>query len=171
MKKSLPEELTLSITNSLTLFLTNILILSLNNTLCILQRRILVWVAISSSRGSSQPRDGTRISCGSCMGRQILYYCATWEALYFIPNSRNPPASLQNKGDPWPHFPDGAAETRRGGETCRRSHRRILSSSVGFGSQSSWHASPPLPHHLLLGAWAELPGGHRSHCPAAFSPS
>ena len=29
----------------------------------ILQSRILEWVAISSSRGSSQPRDGTHISC------------------------------------------------------------------------------------------------------------
>ena len=33
------------------------------------QARILVWVAISSSRGSSRPRDQTRISCVSCTGR------------------------------------------------------------------------------------------------------
>ena len=32
----------------------------------ILQARILEWVAMPSSRGSSQPRDGTRDSCGSC---------------------------------------------------------------------------------------------------------
>ena len=30
--------------------------------------------AISYSRGSSQPRDQTHISCVSCIGRQILYY-------------------------------------------------------------------------------------------------
>ena len=41
----------------------------------------LEWVAISSSRVSSQPRDRTHISCVSCIGRQILYYCATWKAL------------------------------------------------------------------------------------------
>ena len=41
------------------------------------QARILEWVAISSSRGSSWPRDQTFISC---LGRQILYYWATWEA-------------------------------------------------------------------------------------------
>ena len=35
----------------------------------ILQARILEWVAISSSRGSSQPRDQTHISC---IGKQIL---------------------------------------------------------------------------------------------------
>ena len=29
----------------------------------ILQARILEWVAMPSSRGSSQPRDGTQVSC------------------------------------------------------------------------------------------------------------
>ena len=29
---------------------------------------------------SSQPRDQTCISCISCIGKQILYHCATWEA-------------------------------------------------------------------------------------------
>ena len=46
----------------------------------IFQARISECVAISSSRGSSQPRDGTRAPCISCLGRQILYHCATWEA-------------------------------------------------------------------------------------------
>ena len=45
------------------------------------QARILEWAAISSSRVSSPPRDRTRVSCVSCIGRQILYHCATWEAL------------------------------------------------------------------------------------------
>ena len=40
--------------------------------------RTLEWVAISSSRGSSPPRDQTHISC---IGRQILYCWANWEAL------------------------------------------------------------------------------------------
>ena len=38
----------------------------------ILQARILEWVAISSSSESSRPRDQTRVSCGSCIGRWIL---------------------------------------------------------------------------------------------------
>ena len=46
----------------------------------ILQTRILKWGAISYSRGSSQPRSWTCISCVSCIGRQILYHWATWEA-------------------------------------------------------------------------------------------
>ena len=41
------------------------------------QARILEWVAMSSSRESSRPRDRTRISC---IGRQIHYHWATWEA-------------------------------------------------------------------------------------------
>ena len=41
------------------------------------QARILEWVAISFSRGSSQLRDQT---CVSCTGRWILYHWATWEA-------------------------------------------------------------------------------------------
>jgi len=38
----------------------------------ILQARILDWVAMPSSRGSSQPSDRTRLSCVFCTGRQIL---------------------------------------------------------------------------------------------------
>ena len=41
------------------------------------QARILEWVAISFSKGSSRPRDQTFISC---IGRCILYHCATWKA-------------------------------------------------------------------------------------------
>ena len=39
----------------------------------ILQARILEWVAISYSKGSSWPRDQTPVSCISYTGRQILH--------------------------------------------------------------------------------------------------
>ena len=42
----------------------------------ILQARILEQVAISFNGESSQPRDGTCVSCISCLGRQIVYHCA-----------------------------------------------------------------------------------------------
>ena len=45
----------------------------------IFQARILEWVAlwvIFLNQGR------THISCVSCIGRRILYHCATWEALY-----------------------------------------------------------------------------------------
>ena len=46
----------------------------------IFQARILDWVAISYPRGSSQARDGSCNLGIFCVGWQILYHCATWEA-------------------------------------------------------------------------------------------
>ena len=46
----------------------------------IVQARILEWVAMPSSRGSSQLKDRIRVSCIFCIDRQILYHWATWEA-------------------------------------------------------------------------------------------
>ena len=55
----------------------------------IFQARIVEWVAISFSRGSSPSRDWTCVSCVLCVGRQILYHCATWEALFEWSGSRS----------------------------------------------------------------------------------
>ena len=44
------------------------------------------------SRESSQPRDQIHFSCISCVGRQVLYHNATWEALcllYFSKKSKS----------------------------------------------------------------------------------
>ena len=48
----------------------------------ILQARLLEWVAISCSRGSSQPRDQTHIPC---IGRWVLYHWATRGVILRIP--------------------------------------------------------------------------------------
>ena len=45
----------------------------------ILQARILEWVAMLSSRGSSQSRDWTHISYNPCIGRWVLYHQHPWE--------------------------------------------------------------------------------------------
>ena len=50
----------------------------------ILQARILEWVAISSSRRSSWPRDWTPVSWISSIGKWILYYWIIWEAPYIM---------------------------------------------------------------------------------------
>ena len=54
------------------------------------RQEILEWVVISFSRGSLQHRDLTHIPC---MGRQILYQCAPWEAckenVWFVRTHRN----------------------------------------------------------------------------------
>ena len=44
------------------------------------QATVLDWIAISFSRGSSPLRDSTHVSC---IDRQILYHCATWETQIF----------------------------------------------------------------------------------------
>ena len=56
--------------------------------------RILEWVAMPSSRGYSQLRDWT---CISCIGRWILYHWATREALfisYHLSHNHNLPTWL-----------------------------------------------------------------------------
>ena len=50
----------------------------------ILQARILGWVAISSSRGSSWPRDWTHISC---IGKWVIYHWASKE-VHCIPSTQ-----------------------------------------------------------------------------------
>ena len=59
----------------------------------IIPARLLEWVAISFSRGSSWPRYWT---CVSCIGRLILYQWATWEASQVVLVIKNPSA---NAGD------------------------------------------------------------------------
>ena len=46
----------------------------------ILQERILEWVAMPYSRGSSWLRDWTWVSCVSCIGRWVWCVCMTWFA-------------------------------------------------------------------------------------------
>ena len=52
-----------------------------SSVLGIFQARTLERVAISYSRGPSQPRDQTHVSCISYIGRWIFYHCAAWEAI------------------------------------------------------------------------------------------
>ena len=55
----------------------------------ILQARILESVAVPFSRGSSQLRDRTQVSCVFCIGRWTLYHWATWECQQVF-NCREP---------------------------------------------------------------------------------
>ena len=65
------------------------------------QARILEWVAISFSRGSSQPRDQT---CISCVGGQILYHWATWE----VRNTGDTQTNHEWTNENWTVRPGGA---------------------------------------------------------------
>ena len=52
----------------------------------ILQVRILGWVAMPSSRGSSKPRGRTQVSCGSCnAGRLCLQLSPQGNSTYTLP--------------------------------------------------------------------------------------
>ena len=50
----------------------------------ILQARLQEWVAMPSSRGSSRPRDQTRVSQVSCIGRWVLYHLHHLGSLHSI---------------------------------------------------------------------------------------
>ena len=50
----------------------------------ILQARILEWVAMPSTRGSSQSRNRTHISSISCIAGSFFTHQATWEALIVL---------------------------------------------------------------------------------------
>ena len=50
------------------------------SVLGILQARILEWVPLPSSRGSSLSREWTHVSYVSCIGKQVFTTSATWEA-------------------------------------------------------------------------------------------
>ena len=54
----------------------------------IIMARLLEWVPTASSRRSSRPRDGTWVSCGSCICRWILYHEVTWEVHMHINTHR-----------------------------------------------------------------------------------
>ena len=64
----------------------------------LIQARILEWVAISSSRGSSRPRDQAHVSYVFCVGRQVLHHlgspmlsfcytakCLSYTCIYMYP--------------------------------------------------------------------------------------
>ena len=46
----------------------------------ILQARVLEWIAMPSSRGSSQPRNRTAVFCISCIAGRFFTHWTTWEA-------------------------------------------------------------------------------------------
>ena len=69
-----------------------------SSVLGISQARILEWVAISFSKGSSWPRDQTCVSYISCISKKILYHWAIREAWTRIKNSIH---ILVNSMDLW----------------------------------------------------------------------
>ena len=99
------------------------------------QAGILEWVAISFSRGSSQHRGWT---CVSCIGRQILYHWATREAPFPVQFSRSVVSdSLRPHGLQHARLPCPSPTPRTCSNSCPLSqwcHPTISSSVVPFSS-------------------------------------
>ena len=74
----------------------------------VFQARILEWVAISPSRGSSPPRNRTHISCLFWIGRRVLYCWVTWEILKNLPAMKIHFTSLWQVAREWKSLPAGA---------------------------------------------------------------
>ena len=86
----------------------------------ILQARILEWVAMPSSRRSSQPRDWNHISYVFCIGRRVLYHqchlgsprcsfhrCPLFKARQLVGGRswvKNPSFLISSPGNPWPRY-------------------------------------------------------------------
>ena len=90
-----------------------------------------------SSRGSSQPRNQTRISYVSCIGRQVLCHWATWEAPRTSHRSINI-AMVQTEGTIWLYSQMlllWVSETDGGSD----SRRKPSSFRVIFLFSKAWH--------------------------------
>ena len=96
------------------------------------QARILEWVAMPSSRGSSGPRDGTCISCASCSGKPFIGWCGLNETLHTLPGpeqglktsrldllcaseAEKMEQSVNTSLDNEDHLKDGASDRQRSG--------------------------------------------------------
>ena len=64
----------------------------------ILQARILEWVAVPSSRGSSRPRDRTHVSTCPALAGGFFTTNAIWEATYISPINCGSLGNLTNIG-------------------------------------------------------------------------
>ena len=106
----------------------------------ILQARILGWVAVPFSRGSSQPRDWTQVSC--IAGRFFIVWATRW---MLVDASRSYLPSIPVLRLPLPG--------------------RFYPSSAFFeGTQSYLFLCPwlkPASLKFLLSMWAKLPGSLR----------
>ena len=75
----------------------------------IFQARVLEQVAISSSRGSSWPRDRTCLSCISYMDRQLLYHCVS-SLTHLLLHYAFLEGSMSDSCDPHSSVPDPRRE-------------------------------------------------------------
>ena len=108
----------------------------------ILQARILEWIAISYSSGSSWPRDWTHVSRISCTGRQILYHwCHLRSPSAFIMKVPQSSPTLWSRGlySPW---------NSPGQNTGVGSHSFLQGIFLTWGSNPGLPRCRQILHHL-----------------------
>ena len=118
----------------------------------ILQARILEWVAMSSSRGSSQPRDWTQVSC--IAGK----FFTTWAIREALPNASSRLQSLRLNT-----MPSGLPWWLSGKESAYRCRRHGL---------DSWSQKSHMPVHPNYWACALEPRScnYWAHTPQLLKP-
>ena len=139
----------------------------------VLQARILEWVAMTSSRGSSQPRDGKHASHVSCIGRWILSPLLPPGKPQFVVQFSHSVVSdswqshrLQNARLPCPSPTPGACSNSC--PSSQSAHPTISSSVVPFSSRLQ---SFPALGSFLMSQFFES-GGQRIGASAfSISPS
>ena len=95
----------------------------------IFQARILEWVAISSSRGSSRPRDRTHIFYIYLIGRWIFNHCATWGwGKYLLSSSLRslPSHRIEGTWAPNQHGPPSTYRQEHPYWTVKKARNRLL---------------------------------------------
>ena len=112
----------------------------------IIPGRMLEWVAISSSRGSSGPRDWTCVSCSSCIGRWILYHWATWAVAVFYPWIMS--NSLQPHGLQHARVPRPSLSPRVCSISCPLS--QWCHPTVSSSCPRLLPSAPGKPHHISM---------------------
>ena len=129
----------------------------------ILQARILEWIAMPSSRGSSQARDRTQVSHVSCIGMRVLYHChhlgspslnlndllKTPSPIQSYWGLRLQPSDLRRtQFSPWQHalfsLPASSflTEQRRALESCSGLFRRVKGKDEGDEGKGRFRRRP-----------------------------
>ena len=114
----------------------------------ILQARILEWVTMTFSRGSSRPRD-SRFSHVFCIGRQILYHWTTREASTAIPSS----ISLFVLTPPVPMSPSDLTSMSTYRSRLKSIHFHVYTKRLLTGSitvDKLFHLDPEIPPRVLI---------------------
>ena len=123
----------------------------------IFQARILEWVAISFSRGSSQARDGACLSCISYIGRRILYHWATWEGKISLRGSLNQPhLKMENnvKDVNWEEF-------RMKLKSTHCFHFLSIANSVSISNNWGWAVSLHARKKKKCGCYSPAKSAHK----------